>query len=64
MILFVKKFNLILELFYNFLIGFLMILQVQLVQILPALVELAESDDFVVSCLNLAFNLLKLLLEL
>lgn len=60
----VQEVDLVLELDHHFLVCFLMIFEIELVQVLPALVELAESYNLVVARFDLCLDLFKLLFEL
>ena len=62
MVLLVQEVNLILQLLEVPLIGLLLILLSQLVDVLTTLVELAEAEDFIVSGLNGTIKPLEFLL--
>ena len=59
MVFLVEEVNLILELGHDFFVGFLVIFQIELFEILAALVEATQPKNFVVSSFNLAFRLFK-----
>ena len=63
-VLLVEEVDLVLQLGHNFFVRLLMIFQIQLFEILTALVKATQAKNFVVSGLNFALSLLEFLFEL
>jgi len=63
-ILLVEEVNLVLQFRHNFLVRLLMIFQIKFFQVLAALVEPAQTQDFVVSGFDFVFGLLEFLFKL
>jgi hypothetical protein len=60
----IQKVDLIAKFLDGFLVGLLVVLKVKLLQVLPSLVKLVESEDLIVSDFDMLFHLLESLFDL